>query len=139
MNVSSFPFSVSKTKITFLCVYRYQKIGDTKRSTPIEVLCENCPEEMAIYLRYVRRLDFFETPDYNYLRKIFKDLYDRKGYPDDGEFDWTGKTSTTPSSLLQTPQGVTSPPTQMIKEVVDRKTAAWLVQKQCIKELKYLD
>ena len=83
---------------------------------------------MAIYLRYVRRLDFFETPDYNYLRKLFKDLYDRKGYADDGEFDWTGKTSSTPSSLLQTPQGVTSPPTQMIKEVVDRKTAAWLVQ-----------
>ena len=36
--------------------------------------------------------DFFETPDYNYLRKLFKDLYDRKGYTDDGEFDWTGKT-----------------------------------------------
>ena len=80
-------------KIVFIvCRFRYQKIGDTKRSTPIEVLCENCPEEMAIYLRYVRRLDFFETPDYNYLRKLFKDLYDRKGYPDDGEFDWTGKT-----------------------------------------------
>ncbi|XP_072038303.1 casein kinase I-like [Amphiura filiformis] len=70
---------------------RYQKIGDTKRATPIEVLCENYPEEMATYLRYVRRLDFFETPDYNYLRKLFQDLYDRKGYAHDSEFDWTGK------------------------------------------------
>lgn len=58
----------------------------------MQVLCENHPEEFATYLRYVRRLDFFETPDYDYLRKIFQDLYERKGYVDDGEFDWTGKT-----------------------------------------------
>ncbi|KAG5321239.1 KC1G3 kinase, partial [Pseudoatta argentina] len=71
---------------------RYQKIGDTKRATPIEVLCDGHPEEMATYLRYVRRLDFFETPDYEYLRKLFHDLYERRGFVNDGEFDWTGKT-----------------------------------------------
>ncbi|KAB0392120.1 hypothetical protein E2I00_011332, partial [Balaenoptera physalus] len=70
---------------------RYQKIGDTKRATPIEVLCENFPEEMATYLRYVRRLDFFEKPDYDYLRKLFTDLFDRKGYMFDYEYDWIGK------------------------------------------------
>ncbi|XP_030049415.1 casein kinase I isoform X7 [Microcaecilia unicolor] len=70
---------------------RYQKIGDTKRSTPIEVLCENFPEEMAAYLRYVRRLDFFEKPDYDYLKKLLTDLFDRKGYMFDYEYDWTGK------------------------------------------------
>ncbi|CAI8004062.1 Casein kinase I isoform gamma-3 [Geodia barretti] len=70
---------------------RYQKIGDTKRATPIEVLCDGHPEEMCTYLRYVRRLDFFETPDYNYLRKLFQELFERRGYKDDGVFDWTGK------------------------------------------------
>jgi len=76
---------------------RYQKIGDTKRATPIEVLCENHPEELATYLRYVRRLDFFETPDYDYLRKLFRDLAERKGYSiEDGEFDWTGRNMSTP-------------------------------------------
>jgi len=81
---------------------RYQKIGDTKRATPIEVLCENYPEEMATYLRYVRRLDFFETPDYDYLRKLFSDLFERKGFVEDGNFDWTGKTMSTPVGSTQT-------------------------------------
>lgn len=70
---------------------RYQKIGDTKRTTPIEVLCQNCPEEMATYMRYVRHLDFFETPNYDYMRKLFLDMYDRRGFPRDDKFDWTGK------------------------------------------------
>ncbi|XP_050311449.1 casein kinase I-like isoform X2 [Anthonomus grandis grandis] len=72
---------------------RYQKIGDTKRSTPIEVLCEGQPDEVATYMRYVRNLDFFETPDYDYLRKMFRDLYVKKGYPDDGIFEWTDRVS----------------------------------------------
>uniref|UniRef100_L7M859 non-specific serine/threonine protein kinase n=1 Tax=Rhipicephalus pulchellus TaxID=72859 RepID=L7M859_RHIPC len=84
---------------------RYQKIGDTKRATPIEVLCDGYPE-MATYLRYVRRLDFFETPDYDYLRKMFHDLFERKGYVDDGEFDWTGKQMSNPVGSLQTGQEV---------------------------------
>lgn len=75
---------------------RYQKIGDTKRATPIEVLCESFPEEMATYLRYVRRLDFFEKPDYDYLRKLFTDLFDRSGFVFDYEYDWAGKPLPTP-------------------------------------------
>uniref|UniRef100_A0ABK0LWH9 non-specific serine/threonine protein kinase n=1 Tax=Rattus norvegicus TaxID=10116 RepID=A0ABK0LWH9_RAT len=76
---------------------RYQKIGDTKRSTPIEALCENFPEEMMTYLRYVRRLDFFEKPDYEYLRNLFTDLFERKGYTFDYAYDWVGRPITTSS------------------------------------------
>ena len=57
-------------------------------------------EEFATYLRYVRRLDFFERPDYNYLRKLFRDLFDRMGYVDDNEFDWSGKTMVSVESFL---------------------------------------
>ncbi|XP_025077402.1 casein kinase I-like isoform X4 [Pomacea canaliculata] len=86
---------------------RYQKIGDTKRATPIEVLCENFPEELATYLRYVRRLDFFETPDYDYLRKLFTDLMEKMNYECDWQFDWVGRQVSTPVSVA--PDQVVSP------------------------------
>ncbi|CAF0859912.1 unnamed protein product [Adineta ricciae] len=70
---------------------RYQKIGDTKRATHIDVLCQNHPEEFAKYLKYVRNLDFFETPNYEYLRKLFKDLMDARNYVCDYNFDWVEK------------------------------------------------
>ena len=41
---------------------RYQKIGDTKRSTPIEVLCESFPGKLTIlclYFLYALASDFF--------------------------------------------------------------------------------
>lgn len=48
-------------------------------------------EEWATYLRYVRSLDFFETPDYNYLYKMFMGVMERHGWPCDWVFDWTDK------------------------------------------------
>ena len=48
-------------------------------------------EEMATYLRYVRRLDFFEKPDYEYLRTLFTELLERKGYTFDYTYDWDGR------------------------------------------------
>lgn len=70
---------------------RYQKIGDTKRSTPIEVLCQGHPDEFAKYLKYVRGLDFFDRPDYEKYRKMFQDLLKTKGWDCDWQFDWFGK------------------------------------------------
>lgn len=87
---------------------RYTKIGETKRHTPIEILCEGFPEEFATYLRYVRHIDFFENPDYAYLIKIFVDLYESRGYVWDEKFDWHNKTI--PSKFTDTPN--IPPPSQ---------------------------
>ncbi|CAF1045655.1 unnamed protein product [Adineta ricciae] len=76
---------------------RYQKIGDTKRATHIDVLCQNQPEEFVKYLKYVRNLDFFETPNYEYLRKLFKDLMDSRNYVCDYNFDWVEKMRPNPN------------------------------------------
>ncbi|KAG9341180.1 hypothetical protein JZ751_019619 [Albula glossodonta] len=87
---------------------RYQKIGDTKRNTPIEVLCESFPEEMATYLRYVRRLDFFEKPDYEYLRTLFTELFERKGYTFDYTYDWVGRQIPTPVGSVHVDSGASA-------------------------------
>lgn len=80
---------------------RYAKIGETKRNTPIEQLCEGFPEELATYLRYVRHIDFFEKPDYDYLIRLFTELFDSKGYSWDDKYDWTGQQF--PSIFTDTP------------------------------------
>ena len=48
-------------------------------------------EEWATYLSYVRNLDFFETPDYGYLHRLFLDALDRHGWQCDWIFDWNEK------------------------------------------------
>jgi casein kinase 1 gamma len=72
---------------------RYQMIGDTKIQTPIDVLCKGYPTEVGTYLRYCRQLDFYQEPDYAYLRQLWWDIFKREGFKDDGVYDWTKTTS----------------------------------------------
>jgi casein kinase 1 len=67
---------------------KYEKIGEKKQTTPIKELCEGFPEEFAIYLNYVRKLGFEETPDYDFLRELFLKVLKNQGDTDDGVFDW---------------------------------------------------
>lgn len=67
---------------------KYHKIMEKKMSTPIESLCKGFPVECATYLNYCRALRFEDKPDYNYLRRLFKDLLLREGYDAEIAFDW---------------------------------------------------
>ncbi|KAL0581528.1 Palmitoylated plasma membrane-bound casein kinase [Marasmius crinis-equi] len=67
---------------------KYEKIGEKKQTTPIKELCEGFPEEFGIYLNYVRKLGFEETPDYEFLRELFAKVMKNNGDVDDGTFDW---------------------------------------------------
>mmetsp|Transcript_27095 Transcript_27095/g.23175 ORF Transcript_27095/g.23175 Transcript_27095/m.23175 type:complete len:107 (-) Transcript_27095:418-738(-) len=62
---------------------------EKKMSTPVEVLTKGYPSEFATYLNYCRALRFEDRPDYAYLRRLFKDLFMREGFQNDGIFDWT--------------------------------------------------
>jgi len=52
------------------------------------VIEDNIPEEFVTYMDYCRNLKFDEKPDYSYLRRLFKDLFNRHGYEYDYVFDW---------------------------------------------------
>ena len=46
------------------------------------------PEEFSIYLNYVRKLGFEETPDYDFLRELFAKVMKNNGDIDDQVYDW---------------------------------------------------
>lgn len=51
-------------------------------------LSPNLAEEFAIYLNYVRKLGFEETPDYDFLRELFTKVLKNSGEAEDGVYDW---------------------------------------------------
>ena len=86
---------------------KYEKIGEKKQTTLIKELCEGFPgmhsvlglrlpsdgrspflEEFNIYLNYVRKLGFEETPDYEFLRELFAKVMKNNGDIDDQVYDW---------------------------------------------------
>ncbi|KAF8599652.1 kinase-like protein [Ceratobasidium sp. AG-I] len=67
---------------------KYEKIGEKKQTTPVTELCAGFPEETAIFMNYVRKLGFEETPDYDFLRELFTKMLKDAGEVDDGVMDW---------------------------------------------------
>merc|ERR1712232_1244860 len=70
---------------------KYNRISKVKRETTIDSLCADCPRQFADYLKYCRKLDFNAKPDYKYLRGLFSSLFKKKGYVNDGRYDWVIK------------------------------------------------
>ena len=59
-----------------------------KLTTTVNDLCKNLPVEFTMYINYCRGLRFDEDPDYEYLRRLFQGLFDRKKFKRDFIFDW---------------------------------------------------
>ena len=56
------------TKLKFI------KMVSIKKSITPEELCEKIPNEFCQYLKYCRKLDFEQEPNYNYLSSLFIDV-----------------------------------------------------------------
>jgi casein kinase 1 len=75
---------------------KYDCITNLKLNTPVDVLCTISPDEggqpatdvFATYMTYCRSLRFEDKPDYNYLKRLFRELFVREGFEMDFAFDW---------------------------------------------------
>ncbi|CAD8073940.1 unnamed protein product [Paramecium sonneborni] len=64
-------------------------IGQKKINTSIEELCSGLPKTFEDYFKYIQNISFDGDPNYDYIQKSFKKLYQTLGYPFDQKFDWT--------------------------------------------------
>jgi serine/threonine protein kinase len=67
---------------------KYQRILERKQATHPEQLCRGFPTEFRDFFAHCSSLGFEDRPDYRYLKRIFKDLFDRQGFIEDGLYDW---------------------------------------------------
>ena len=67
---------------------RYEAIKNMKMRTSTAELCEGIPREFRIFLEYARSLGFEETPNYTYLKELFRDLMIKSRFELDYNFDW---------------------------------------------------
>ena len=57
---------------------RLEKVLSIKSSITPEELCEKLPNEFCQYIKYCRKLDFEQEPNYDYLRSLFFDVLNSK-------------------------------------------------------------
>jgi len=67
---------------------KYEMIADCKMTTSYSALCEGLPNEFVQYFTIIRALEFTETPPYNELRQMFRDLFIKLGFVFDYQYDW---------------------------------------------------
>ena len=67
---------------------RYRKICEKKKITSSKDLCEGFPKEFELFVTYVKKLEFTEVPDYDYLRELLKNVLRKENTCNDFFFDW---------------------------------------------------
>ena len=56
---------------------------------PIYMVCRDFPTPFGAALHHIRSLGLAEWPDYQQLRKFFREEYDNRGFENNGVFDWS--------------------------------------------------
>ena len=79
---------------------KYQLISDKKAGTSVETLCRGLPTEFATYINYAKAMRFTDTPDYGFLRSMFRALFLKEGFAYDNTYDWHLKQTEESASSL---------------------------------------
>ena len=67
---------------------KYEKIRQVKAGLTSDQLCKDLPVEFALYFDHVKSLGFEDRPDYDYLKRLFRDLFYHEGFEFDSVYDW---------------------------------------------------
>ena len=66
----------------------YEKILEIKKISNPKVICNSLPEEFEEYIKYCRKLNFEQDPDYEYLRNLFRNVLNQYDNINNLSFSW---------------------------------------------------
>lgn len=69
-------------------------VENTKWSVSVEELTENLPDCFRKSMEYIRNMEYKSTPDYGYLKNLFRKQYYSMGYSYDDAYDWSRNVKT---------------------------------------------
>ena len=67
---------------------RFKKITEIKKSSKLEDLCEGMPKEIFEFCQYIKKLEFEQNPDYEYMKNCFYNILKKNGMENDNIFSW---------------------------------------------------
>jgi len=67
---------------------KHKKIMESKLAHTPDILCANLPDVYVKLLKYARKLEFEDEPDYASIKLLFKNYIEKKGDIMDMQFDW---------------------------------------------------
>ena len=70
---------------------RVNEVLKLKKRIKLENLCKGLPEEFIDYIKYCRKLEFEQEPNYNYLRNLFISILIKENQKNDLNFFWIKK------------------------------------------------
>jgi serine/threonine protein kinase len=68
---------------------KYDRIMEVKMNTPLNVLCASLPIEFEQLVQTCRTLRFTDAPDYEHLKHLMREAFNRHSFVQDYVYDWT--------------------------------------------------
>ena len=79
---------------------KYEAIKQAKESLTDEEASKDIPVAIVNYIKHCRELKFEQRPNYEHLKRLFKDAYAKEGFARDNLFDWFVQKSAAPKEKV---------------------------------------
>ncbi|EPQ50740.1 casein kinase-like protein I isoform epsilon CKIe [Gloeophyllum trabeum ATCC 11539] len=81
---------------------KLKRIGEMKAldNRAMKEALTDCPPEFTTYMEYCYGLEFTQQPDYDYVKRLFRDVMSRHGWEYDSIWDWSEGVETETGNLL---------------------------------------